>query len=64
MQAKAPVIVGRLELVQLTGDEIEAGIVLTKGARRWVSQRRAGLPGSDRHALRDPNVTDVTERNR
>ncbi|TKC80188.1 MdtP family multidrug efflux transporter outer membrane subunit [Trinickia terrae] len=30
MQAKAPVIEGRLELVQLSGDEIEAGIALTK----------------------------------
>lgn len=30
MQARAPVIEGRLGLVQLTGDEIEAGIVLTR----------------------------------
>ncbi len=30
LQARAPVIEGRLELVRLSGDEIEAGIVLTK----------------------------------
>jgi multidrug efflux system outer membrane protein len=43
MQAKAPVIVGRLELVQLAGDEIEAGIVLTRAL--GGGYRSDDLPG-------------------
>jgi outer membrane protein, multidrug efflux system len=44
MQAKAPVIVGRLQLVQLTGDEIEAGIVLTRAL--GGGYRSDDLPGN------------------
>jgi outer membrane protein, multidrug efflux system len=43
MQTKAPVIVGRLELVQLSGDEIEAGIVLTRAL--GGGYRSDDLPG-------------------
>jgi outer membrane protein, multidrug efflux system len=43
MQAKAPVIAGRLELVQLAGDEIEAGIVLTRAL--GGGYRSDDLPG-------------------
>ncbi|MFL9992139.1 outer membrane protein, multidrug efflux system [Burkholderia sp. GAS332] len=51
IEAKAPVIVGRIELVQLTGDEIEAGIVLTRAL--GGGYRSDELPGeSDRHASR------------
>ena len=44
MQAKAPVIVARLGLVQLTGDEIEAGIVLTRAL--GGGYRSDDLPGN------------------
>jgi multidrug efflux system outer membrane protein len=43
MQAKAPVIAGRLDLVQLAGDEIEAGIVLTRAL--GGGYRSDDLPG-------------------
>ena len=43
MQAKEPVIEGRLGLVQLTGDEIEAGIVLTRAL--GGGYRSDDLPG-------------------